>query len=322
MTTRGGAAMATMHGMEQYARLGLISREEALGKQIKKSALDFRLVDGSLIPMYRGIYRFRGAPESWKTRALGLTMYAGKGSAISHQSAAYLHGLDGFDEEPSTHDLLLPIRLKASPPGARVHRTREGFQIFNVDGLIPTTSVARTLVDLAAVVSPLELETALNSARRGRPTMGRWLKHTIAKLKRTNWRGVDLLREMVERMLSNRLDSAFEVEVSRKLQEARLPPFETQFVVRDRFGNYVMRVDFCWKDHLVVLHVDGYAFHSSERAMARDARQRSQLSLLDWTQITVMPKTLADGLWLEQLREALSRPVRATSPSEASPRAR
>lgn len=49
------------------------------------------------------------------------------------------------------------------------------------------------------------------------------------------------------------------------------------------------------------------SFHTPELAMMRDAKQRSQLSMMKWTQIFVMWRTMGDGVWLQQLRKALGR---------------
>jgi hypothetical protein len=107
------------------------------------------------------------------------------------------------------------------------------------------------------------------------------------------------------------------------LLRTNLPLFEKRLVVRELDGTYVIRLDFAWERQKVALHVDGYAYHRDERSMTRDADQRSRLSLLDWTQVVVMSKTLSNGRWLAQLRRALAptAPGSATSPSPTAPRA-
>lgn len=296
--------MGTMHGMEEFAELGLISRTRALKELEKRRWVDYRVEDGSLVPVHPGVYLFRGAHLSWEAKALALTMYAGKGSAISHHAAAYLHGLDGF-RQPQTIDLLVPAHVQIKPGGVRVHRTREPFQIHEVDKLIPTTSLARTLVDLAEKTPKTDLEIALNCAWRKQRTIGPWLRNYVSKLRRTGPRGLDTLMEMVDRLDGSGLDSGLEVKVMRALLRTNLPPFEKRHVVREKDSTYVMRLDFAWPKQKVALHVDGYAFHRDERAMARDADQRSRLSLLGWYQVVVMSRTMGDGRWLAQLRRAL-----------------
>lgn len=297
--------MATMHGMENFAKLGLVSRRE-LVKKLEPNLVDYRVQDGSLIAVHRGVYRFRGSPESWESRALALTMYGGPRSAISHYGAAYLHGLEGF-KEPTSLDLLVPIDVQIKPHGATVHRTREHLQIYKIDKMIPTTTMARTLIDLCEHLTDLQLEIALNSAWRMTRTIAPWLCKCIDKLHRTDWRGLDRLITMLKRMNDGGLDSGLEVKAERDIARADLPPPVRRLIIRDEHQRYVIRADLGWVEQRVVVHVDGYAFHQSERAMVRDARQRSQLSLMGWTQIIVMSKTMGDGVWLQQLRRALGR---------------
>lgn len=296
-----------MHGMEQLATLGLISREAAVKKVIDPNLVDYRVQDGSLVKVYRGVYRFRGAPDSWHSRALAATLYAGKGSAISHFAAAYLHGLEGF-KEPKALDLLVPANVQIRPPGVRVHRTREPFQIYRCDDVIPATSMARTLVDLAPHVTELQLEIALSSAWRKQRTMARWLLTYFNTLKRNDWTKLKPLIQMVHQ-LDDRggLDSALEVKTTRKIASVDLPAPTRGLVILDNFGKHLIKADLGWKDRMVVAHVDGFAFHRPELAMVRDARQRSELALLGWTQIIVMHRSFEEGIWLEQLRRALRR---------------
>jgi hypothetical protein len=298
-----------IHGMDQYAQLGLVTRKGLVAKDIKEHFVDYRAAEGSLIPVHRGVYRFRGAPESFESKAHALTLYGGPRCAISHFSAAYLHGLEGF-KEPSTLELIMPLAVHVKPRGVLIHRTREPFQIYKYKGLIRTTSLARTLIDISPHLPSRELEVTLNSAWRLHRTIGPWLLQEIGKLRRKkNRNGIFALVDLVNRMDGRGLDSTLEVDASRILEKSGLPPPTRGLVILDEKGNYVMRGDLGWERQRTVLHLDSVAFHSTERAMVRDARQRSKLSLMKWTQIVVMKRTLHDGLWVEHLREALSRPL-------------
>ena len=58
-------------------------------------------------------------------------------------------------------------KKRAGPPGVQVHRTRMlAPQDFTVQDAIPVTTVARTLLDLSAVVRPHELAKAIDRAER------------------------------------------------------------------------------------------------------------------------------------------------------------
>jgi hypothetical protein len=211
--------------------------------------------------------------------------------------------------EPTTIDLLTPLSVHVRPSGAHVHRTREPFQIFRVNDLIPTTTIARTLIDLSSLLPSRDLEIALNSAWRKVRTVASWLPHEIGKLHRTkNRQGIETLLAMVNRMHGRGLDSTLEVDALRILEKTDLPPPVRGLIIRDEQGDYVIRGDLGWEREKTVLHCDSVAFHSTERAMVRDAAQRSKLSLLNWTQIVVLKRMLNESTWVDQLRQALSRP--------------
>ena len=76
----------------------------------------------------------------------------------------------------------------------------------------------------------------------------------------------------------------------------------------------MIRGDLGWKDWKTVVHCDSKAWHGTEQAMMRDAFQRSELSLLKWTQIIVMKRTLDDGIWIKQLDRALNPSRRLVTP--------
>lgn len=293
-----------MEEIAKHARLGLVSRKELLAKKIDPRALELKVQDGSLTRVIRGIYRLRGVPDSFEARALALTMYAGPKSAVSHFAAAHLHGIEGFDE-PATLDVLVPHELQVYPAGARVHRTREKFQIYKLKKLIPITTLARTLVDLSQHLTENKLEIALNSAWRIRRTIASWLRTDLKHI-RTDWHGRDVLERLVNRMGVRGLDSTLEVEARQMIEAAGLPAPEKGLVIRDHEKKHVIRGDLAWREQQVLLHLDS-SFHASEKAMARDARQRSMLTHLDWTQFIVTRRTIKDRVWLDQIRSALAK---------------
>lgn len=296
----------SMDEIRKHAQLGIVSRHELLEKhKYDPEALKRRIRSRSLVKVQRGVYRIRDAPDSFETRAFALTKYAQEGSAISHFAAAHLHGLDGF-KEPSIIDLLVPIDVQVHPKGAKVHRTREPFQIYKLKGLIPITSLARTLVDLSEHLDPKQLEKALNAAWRIKRTIGPWLRKYLASLPRKDWKGRTVLARMVERLGVRGMDSGLEVDVLHMIEEAGLPTPARQFIVRDKQNNYVIRGDVGWVDECVILHIDS-RFHATEEAMARDAKQRSTLTDLEWTQIFVTRRTIKDRLWIEQIKRALAK---------------
>jgi hypothetical protein len=296
--------VAFMDDIAKHARLGVVSRKKLIEEKFNADQLAYRVYDGSLIPVQRGIYRFRGVPQTWDMDALAAQMYVGEGSAVSHNSAAYLHGLEGF-AQPKMIELLVPSGVEKLPSGVVLHRTFESFQTTERRG-ITTTSLARTVLDLADYLSMDETERVLNAAwRMNKRRMIPWLQQEIAKLKRKDWSGLDRVSQLVRRMGDRGLDSELELEVLKEIQRAGLPEPTKGLVILDDDDRYVIRGDLGWKEWKTVLHCDSVAWHGTEEAMLRDAAQRSELSVLKWKQITVMKRTLKDRAWLGQLDRAL-----------------
>jgi hypothetical protein len=238
--------------------------------------------------MQRGVYRFRAVPDSWLTRARAACLYTGDEGAISHFSAAHLHDIEGF-KEPKTIERLVPAHLRVKPSEVLVHSTDEPFQSIKRDG-IRMTSLPRTLIDIADRLTMDEVESTLNAIWRKQRNIASWLRQVIARIRRKEWSGVD---------------SELELEVLREIERTGLPKPTKGLVILDDEHRYVIRGDLGWIEWKTVLHCDSVAFHGTEQAMVRDAAQRTELSLLKWTQITVMKRTLKDGLWLRQLDRAL-----------------
>lgn len=155
--------------------------------------------------MQRGVYRFRGVPDSFEIRARAACLYTGEECAISHQAAAFLHGLEEFTQ-PQMLAMLVPARLRLNPSGVVVHSTEEPFQSIDENG-IRITSLARTLIDLSDQLTMDELEKVLNAAWRKRSTICPWLRQEITPLKRKEWKGLDRLCQLLSRMDNRGLDS-------------------------------------------------------------------------------------------------------------------
>ncbi len=293
-----------MDDIESYGVQGLVSRKKLIDEEIDPEQIAYRVFDKSLVPVQRGIYRFRGVPATWHLRARAAVMYVEKGSAISHSSAAFLHGIEGY-KQPETIELLVHERVRTRPPGVLVHTTDETFQAIEC-GLIRTTSLPRTIIDLADQLSMDATEKLLNAAwRMKKHTFIPWLHQELAKLKRTDWSGLDRVSQLLRRMGRRGLDSDLELEVLKEIERAGLPRPTKGLVILDDQQRYVIRRDLGWDKWKVVLHCDSVAWHGTEEAMVRDAAQRSELSLLKWTQLIVMKRTLKDGRWLGHLDRAL-----------------
>jgi hypothetical protein len=130
---------------------------------LDKHGIRRRLASGFLHPVHRGVFSVGVTIVSLRGRYLAAVLACGTGAALSHRSAADLWGL-----RPNATRLEVTVPAKRpGPPWVEVHRTRVlAPQDFTTRDGIPVTSVARTLLDLGAVVRPPDLEVAVDRAER------------------------------------------------------------------------------------------------------------------------------------------------------------
>ncbi len=296
-----GMAQVQKHAATQF---GVVSRAQLLEAGWSRSSIGWKVKTGELERVNELVFRLPGAQPIWQRTAMEGVLIGGPGSVLSHATAAWLHGLDGF-REPSIIDI---TRQKSPPrpvPGIRFHRARSGAPAFVYKDVWLMTRLERTLVDVAGDLDEEALEIALDSARRRYKYAGDWLESYLKQLKPKGMPGLAKLIALVNIRTGKPTDSPLEVKVLRKLRQLGLTPPDLQLVVNDRDGTYVMRLDFAWASLKVILHVDGYRWHQQHERFDRDARQRSRLQALGWRFVTVTARNFEDGSWLEDLRALL-----------------
>jgi very-short-patch-repair endonuclease len=159
-------------------------------------------------------------------------------------------------------------------------RSRDGLRL---------TAPARTVLDLAGLLSDRELERAVNEALVLKLTTHEDLTHTVRRSK--GRRGTRSLRALLDRAAGPTFTrSEAEQRLRRLLRGAGLPAPETNV----RVGPY--EVDLLWRAELLVVEVDGYAFHSTRFAFERDRARDADLQArglrvlrFTWRQIVDQP---------------------------------
>lgn len=296
----GGMAQVDQWAKDQF---GVVSRQQLGAAGLGRSSIAWKVSTGELERVHELVFRLRGAPPIWERKAMEGLFIAGDDSALSHRTAAWMHGLDGF-QIPKVIDVSVGRIGPRQVEGYRFHRSRRGSEPVLKRGL-PLTRVERTLVDLAADIEPEALEIALDSAQRQYRQLGHWLDTCIAGMNPQATPGLPALIELVKLRRDGVTDSALEVRVLRALRRTGFPPPSPKPVEVFDGPTYVMRLDFAWPAHQVAVHVDGYRWHHQRERADRDARQRSRLHVLGWRTVTVTSTTFAEGTWLNDLRALL-----------------
>ena len=164
------------------------------------------------------------------------------------------------------------------------------------------TSPARTLLDLAALLTPRELERALDEAH----FLGRVSPATLTETLRANRQrpGTAALRRALAThdLGSTRTETALEERFLAIVRDAGLPAPRCQVWV----GHY--RVDFLWAAERLVAEADGDAAHSGQRRQARDADRDAELDARGYRTLRLGEEEIYDRpqAVVERVAEALS----------------
>jgi very-short-patch-repair endonuclease len=231
---------------------------------IGRNAVAHRVAHGRLTRMLRGVYRV-GPVEAPFAREMAAVLATG--GALSHHSAAMVWGLRPPYDGP-VHVAL--TRAARSRQGVTVHRTAS-LKAAVHQGL-PLTPAARTLSDIAPLLSRGDLERAVEDAQiRGLITPRELRGRAAAAIAEPQ-----LTRSEAERRLQ------------RLIRAAHLPKPHTNVRVAG------WEVDVFWPREGLIVEVDGYAYHGNRAAFERDRRKDAALAAAGYTVIRITWRQLKD----------------------------
>jgi hypothetical protein len=256
---------------------GLFTRAQAASVGFTESAMRQRLATGRWVRVAAGVYRIAGVPVTWTQRALAACLIAGPGAVVSHRSAAVLWGISGF--RPGPLDITVPVGRSGRNALARVHRS--DVDCVRRDG-IPVTRPARTIADLARVVSGDLLEEAVDDA----------LCRRLCRLDDLPARG--RLRTVLEAWNGEGLaDGVAEMRVVRRLLAAGLPQPVRQYEIWVD-GVFVARVDLAYPEYRLAIELDGFRWHAGRRPFRSDRLRRNRLEAVGWRLLETAPEDIGD----------------------------
>ena len=275
---------------------GVASWEELLEAGLTRRAIQRRVEKGLLIRVHRGVYRVGHRAPSTEARYLAAVKACGEGAVLSGRSAAHLLAL--LKSPPSgAVDVTAPTERRATGVKARRRRlpTSETARV----SAIAVTTVARTLVDLAAELNEQALARACHEAGVRYRTMPRQVEAVLRRHPSTP--GAAKLRRVMSGEVNvtlSKLESSF-IALLRK-ENLPLPRTNT------RAGAH--RVDCRWPKHRLTVELDSYRFHNSRHAWEQDRRREreapargDELRRYGWSDVVEDPRAM-----LEELRELLA----------------
>ena len=247
---------------------GVVTRRQLLAAGISVDEIKQRLGNGVLVRVHWGVYRVGHRAPSLEARYLAAVKACGDGAVPSGRAAAYMWGLvRGRAPDPE-----VTAPTQRSVRGVRTRRRRPMDRREQTVGRgIPITSVARTLVDLAAVLDEAQLARACHEAGVRHHTTPRQVEAILAR--RPNTPGARRLRAVLRGDIHVTL-SKLEQQFLQRLKAAGLPLPQTNRPAGGR------RVDCRWPALNLTVELDSYRYHHSrhaweqDRHRAREARAR------------------------------------------------
>lgn len=223
---------------------------------------------------------------------MAAALACGRDAVVSDTSAARLWALLKTPDNAPVH-VTLPPADRRRRPGVRIHyRPLTRHEKTRIEG-IPVTTVERTLLDIAAIVTTAQLEKAIAEAYARNLTRPARLKRIIDR--NPGRRGIERLRYFVESdVMPARTNSPAEARCLALIRRAGLPEPEVNVMVEGK------ERDFYWRSHDLVLEVDGYQYHTGRPKFEQDRWRDSDLVAAKirvlhttWRRITEQPEAVA-----------------------------
>jgi predicted transcriptional regulator of viral defense system len=267
---------------------GVVSRRQLEEAGWGRSAIGRLVEKGHLHRLHRGVFAVGHRVLTPRGRWLAAVLAAGDGGVLFRRSAAARWGLG---PDPLTAEIAVPRRLRGQPRLRFLHRFLAADETTIRDG-IPVTTVARTLLDLAAVLPRDRLERALNEAEYRRyadaPSLSELLERHRGARGTASLRAILGRRQLGESITRSELEDRFLSLIDR----AHLPPPQVNAPLRvaDRW----IEADCAWPGKRLVVELDGRAAHSTTGAFERDRARDRQLQAAGWRVIRITWRQLHD----------------------------
>jgi hypothetical protein len=242
---------------------GVVTRKQLLAAGVSSDEVQWRLREGGLIPVHRGVYRVGHRAPSIEARYHAAVLACGEGAVLSGMAAAYLWGLIKGSAPPP--EVTAPNRRMVK--GVRTRHARRKQTEQTTRHGISITTVPRTLVDISSLLSLPDLARACHEAGGLHRTTPRQVEVVLTN--RPNTPGAKQLRKVMYGDVHVTL-SALERKFLKRLREAGLP----EPVMNRKAGQ--RRVDCRWPQHRLTVELDSYRYHSSRHAWELDRRRERE----------------------------------------------
>jgi very-short-patch-repair endonuclease len=289
---------------------GLVTTSQLLELGLTKDGVLRRVRAGMLFRVHRGVYAVAGTKDTFEFRVMAAALAGGEGALASHRCAAVLFGLRRI--RCDVPEITVSGRGAPRIEGVTSHR-RDVLTAADRTriGVIPVTSPAWTLLDLAAEgMEPMRVGGALDDVLVRKLASPGAIERRVTRALRLHLPGAVMLAELVEERRRGKRPSAtgLEDELLEVFRTYGLPEPERQFELRLPNGGMAI-FDVAYPDLLLGFEADGDRWHKGLLDRMRDEARDEQAGLIGWTirrygteDIRERPAGIADEI--ERLRAA------------------
>jgi very-short-patch-repair endonuclease len=283
-------------------QLGIVGRRQVRSLGLADDAVTRRCASGELERVLPATYRHHAAHRDASQFTIAVATWLGDAGALSHLTAARVRGVERIPEDGLVH-VVTPHRWLSPHAGVRVARAPLPDEDVSLVGVLRVTTIERTLIDSAALLTEVRLVSAIESAFHQGVTDPVRLEAKLVEMGTRGRKHAGRIRRWLElRGDGPALQSELEVAAARILSTSGLPvPTRQHRVVVD---GTPYDLDFAWPEEMVALECDGWSAHGGRLAFDADRVRRGAVESLGWR---VIP-----GTWIEVHRhpERLIRRIR------------
>jgi hypothetical protein len=252
---------------------GVIRREQAVDVGFTPNQIDWKISTAEWESLATGAYRLIAMPGRLNLLRSAATVLPD--ATVSHYSAAVLHGMRGT--QSATVSVTVSSKTTHVFPGVRIFRN---------DDLVPehlsmlrglrTTTLERTIIDLAGALSPRHLEFVVDDLLADGRCRVTDLRRVLESVARRGKPGVRSMRSLLD-------DRSADDENRSKLERVGIA-----ILVEGGFTSYVCEFPMPWAPHrrfdvafpntLVAIEWDSIRWHTQKRRFQSD-RERDRLAI-------------------------------------------
>jgi very-short-patch-repair endonuclease len=261
----------------------LITRRQLRALRVTVRQVETWLANGLLVRVHHGVYALAGARRDFDFEVLAGVLAAGPEAVVSHRTAAALFGM----RRVTCSAVEVTVHGRRAPKGAGLVAHRSDL-LLPADctriGVVPVTTPAWTLMDLATVLEPSRLEGAFDDVLVRQLASLSTVERLVGRFEGQRRPGVRALAELVaERRRGKRpSQTGLEDELLEVFRAYGLPAPERQFPLRLPNGGTAI-LDAAYPDLLLGFEADGDRWHKGLLDRMRDEARDEQAGMIGWT---------------------------------------